>query len=172
MTQEELKLLMNQIKEAEGDVTPFPVVQENEIAVVGDANKTEIKKTTFTITFAMPKENDGKIEYERHVVTYKDVYPKPRQMVSIDRLIALLGPYLKRPNDDGTVSDYTEEENAKIIKAFDEDITSIMYQLVATVIGIDSSLIDYMLPSSVFENLMKIIRFYPELWNEGDTFFG
>lgn len=172
MTQDELKRLKEQIKEAEGNVTPFPIVTENEIAVAGDANLTEVKPTTFEITFALPRDKGGKVAYDRHTVTYKDVYPKPRNMVTIDRMLSVLLPYFKKPMQDGSVDEYTDDEMRDILMAFDEDITNIMYELVASVIGVDKELKDYMLPSSVFEALLKIIKFFPEAWNEGDTFFG
>lgn len=171
MTQEELKRLMDEVKKAETDITPFPVVQDNDIAVVGDANKTEVKKTSFTMTFAIPKEENGVVKYNRHVVTYDNVYPKPRNMISIDRMLSILMPYIKKPMEDGSVAEYSEAENAMILKAFDEEVTNIMYRLVATVLEIDESLIDFMLPSSVFEALVQIIQFFPEAWNEGETFF-
>ena len=172
MTQEELKKLKDQIKEAESSVTPFPIVTENEIAVAGDANQTQIKPTTFEITFALPRDTGGKVAYDRHTVTYKDVYPKPRNMVTIDRMISILLPYLMKANEDGSIDEYSDEEMKNILIAFDEDVTNIMYDLVAAVIGVDKELKDFMLPSSVFQNLVKIIKFFPEAWNEGDTFFG
>lgn len=172
MTQEELKKLKDQIKEAESSVTPFPVVTEKEIAVAGDANQTQVRPTTFEITFALPRDAGDKVAYDRHTVEYKDVYPKPRNMVTIDRMLSVLMPYFKKPNEDGTVSDYSEDEMRDILMAFDEDITNIMYDLVASVIGVDKELKDFMLPSSVFAALVKIIKFFPEAWNEGDTFFG
>lgn len=171
MTQEELKRLKDQIKEAESSVTPFPIVTENEIAVAGDANQTQVQPTTFEITFALPRDKGGKIACDRHTVTYKDVYPKPRNMVTIDRMISILMPYLVKANEDGGIEEYSDKEMRDILIAFDEDITNIMYDLVATVLGVDPELKDYMLPSSVFQALVQIIRFYPEAWNEGDTFF-
>lgn len=172
MTQEELKKLKAQMEEAERNVTPFPIVDNDTIAVAGDANLTQVKPTTFEITFALPREKGNKVAYDRRTVIFKDVYPKPRNMVTIDRMMTVLMPYFKKPNEDGTVSDYTEQEMKDILVAFDENITNIMYELVATVIGVDPELKDYMLPSSVFDALLKIIKFFPEAWNEGDTFFG
>lgn len=172
MTQEELKKLKAQIAQAEDNVTPFPIVTENGIAVAGDANMTEVKPTTFEITFALPREKGSKVAYDRHVVTYENVYPKPRNMVTIDRMISILLPYFKKPTDDGGVEEYSEDEQRAILLAFDEEITNIMYDLVASVIGVDPELKDFMMPSSVFDALVKIIHFFPEAWNEGDTFFG
>lgn len=172
MTQEELKILKDQIKEAESSVTPFPVVTENEIAVAGDANQTQVNPTTFEITFALPRKKGEKVVCDQHTITYKDVYPKPRNMVSIDRMLSLLMPYFMKANQDGSVGDYSDDEMREVLLAFDEDITNIMYDIVAMVIGVDPELKDYMMPSSVFAALVKIIKFYPEAWNEGETFFG
>ena len=165
MTEREYKDIDEGLDKATESVVPFPVVDE-EMMVVGDANKTELNKHDFKITFKVP-DGDG---YKKHVKEYTGVYITPRQQVRINKAIVALMPYFRKP-DDGSVSEYTTEEKLKIMNEFGDEIVDIMYELVAAVLKIDPVLTDYMTLDSVMNASVKIIRMYPEMVNEGDTFF-
>ena len=53
---EDMLKLSAQIKKAEEDTTPYAVVAGEEIHVVGDANKTEVKKHDYTVRFRFPRD--------------------------------------------------------------------------------------------------------------------
>ena len=81
-------------------------------------------------------------------------------------------PYYKKPNSDGSVTEYTEEESLKIAERFDDEVVDILYETVGTVLKIDKSLREYMTLPTVLQAAAKIIRQFPEIVNEADTFFG
>ena len=170
------KINYEEIKEgleaAQSDTTPF-LIPDEELAVVGDANKTEINCHDFEITFRLPqKQEDGSIKQVTATKEYKDVYITPRMdSVVIKRLTGLM-PYYKKPNSDGSVTEYTEEESLKIAERFDDEVVDILYETVGTVLKIDKSLREYMTLPTVLQAAAKIIRQFPEIVNEADTFFG
>ena len=156
------------IEKAAESVVPFQVTQDDELAVVGDANATDINKHDFTIKFKIPLGN-GK--YQVHEKEYKDVYLKPRHETRLVKLMTALLPYFRKVNGDGGVTRYEPDESATIQKMFSEEIYDLMYDVVATVLGIDPDLKDYMMQSSVITAAVQIIKMFPELVNESDTFF-
>lgn len=160
------------LEAAQTDTTPF-VIPDSEVTVVGDANKTEINAHDFEITFRIPQEmEDGTIKQVKKTQEYKGVYITPRLDRKLSRLIASMMPYFKKANDDGTVSDYTQEELAKISKDFEGEILDMMYDVVGELLGIHKELRQYMMVDSVEASVTKIFRQIPELINEGETFFG
>lgn len=166
MTEREYKDIDEGLDKAVDSVVPFPVA-DDEMSVIGDANRTELNKHDFKITFKIPGENG----YEKHVKEYNGVYITPRQQVRINRAIVALMPYFRKP-DKGDVTTYTTEEKAEILEQFGDEIVDVMYELVAAVLKIDPVLTDYMTVESVMNAAANIIRMYPEMVNEGDTFFG
>ena len=156
MTETEYMKLLEPLNEAEKDDTPFLVQGDKETMVVGDPNKTEIKKVPFSITFCVPGE-DG----SRKMVTkeYPDVFVKPRYGPRITRAMSAVLPYFRKINDDGTVAELTPEDITAILSTeLPEILFDEMYNLVCTVLGIDERLKDYMMPGSVFDATMLIFR--------------
>ena len=49
---EEFMAIKEHMDEAENDETPYAAVKDNQIHIVGDPNKTEVKKRDFVIQFA------------------------------------------------------------------------------------------------------------------------
>lgn len=156
------------IEKAASSVIPFQVTQDNELAVVGDANATELNKHDFKITFKLPDENG----YKEYTKEFKGVYLKPRHETRLVKLVTALLPYYRKVTGDGGVVRYEPAEQEQIKQAFSEEIYDLMYDMVATVLGIDEDLKDYMLQKSVVEATVQIIEMFPELVNESDTFFG
>ena len=66
---------------------------------------------------------------------------------------------------------FTKEEIAEILAEFGDDFIDTMYDLVGTTLQIDSALVDYMIPSSVMDASLKIVKEYPEIVNEAEAFF-
>lgn len=172
MTKEEYMKIKQGLDGAQDSTIPFPVVQDDTIAVVGDANKTENKKYDYTIRFCIPHKTEKGLEVTTKDKEYKDVYITPRQQATLQKVMVEFLMYFRKPNkEDGSVADYTQDELNQIIASMDEKITDDMYMLVGTVLGVDEDLREYMMPSSVLSALNKIIRNYPDMVNSADTFF-
>lgn len=158
----------NGIENAEKSVVPFQITKDDEIAVVGDANATELNKHDFQIVFKVP---DG-TGYKEYTKDFRDVYLKPRHETRLVKFMTALLPYYRKVTADGGVTRYEPLERDQIKRAFSEEIYDLMYDLVATVLDIDQGLKDYMTQKSVVEATTQIIELFPELVNESDTFFG
>lgn len=166
MTDNEYKTIDEALDSAQESVVPFPVSTEEELSVVGDANKTELNKHDFTIEFLIPQQG----KYTSYTKEFKDVYITPRQNVSIVKAVTTLLPFFRKTNK-GEVTEYTEAEKREIASKFDQSVYDAMYDMVSVVLKIDSELADYMTPKSVLDATVKILLSYPEMVNEADTFF-
>ena len=169
ITQEELMKMKEAADKASESTIPFPIVKDGNVAVAGDPNKTELNKQEFEIDFRVPDGNGG---YVTKTVKYEDVYLTPRRALTASRLITSLVPLFRKANKDGSVSDYTDDEMRDLVKAMDENVIDLMYKLVASVIGINADLVDFMIPVSVLNAVYKIFKVYPDLVNTGEAFFG
>lgn len=167
----EYKEIENALNKAEESVVPFPIVDGETVAVVGDANQTQKNAHDFEIKFRIPQKTDDGIKYITKTVEYKDVFITPRQNQNILKAITAVLPYFKKPLVDGNIADYTDEEKKAIFESFEDELYGEMYNVVGAVLKIDPDLRDYMLPTSVFNAFANIIYQYPEMVNEADTFF-
>lgn len=171
LNEEDLLKIKESIDKAGESTIPFPIVKDGNVAVVGDANKTELNKHNFEIVFRIP---DPKAEagYTTVKTEYKDIYIKPRQAPTVQRLFTNVMPLVRKVKVDGTIEDYSQEELIEITNALnDGGVYDIMYELVATVIGVHPDLVDYMTPKSVFDAVLKIIQVFPDMVNAGEAFF-
>lgn len=155
---------------AQDDTTPFMVVKDDNIAVVGDPNKTEIKNFDYKITFVFPY-GDDLSKYKQHEVEFKNIFIAPRQNPRIVALLTRLMPYFRKALPDGTVGDYTEAESLNILAEMDDDILDLMYKLVGSVLKIDKSLWENMRLDTVMAAFVQIVHNVPELVNEADASF-
>lgn len=168
-TEEKIIQLKEARDKAMEDTTPFPVMKDGDLAVVGDANKTEVKKHDFVVTFVVPDENGV---YQKRNVEYKDVYLKPRQAVTVQRLMTALQPLYSKIKPGGKVEDYTADEIRELAIAYEGTVLDQIYRLVAVVLGVDDELVDYMHPDSVMEAYHKIMQLYPDMVKAAESFFG
>ena len=178
MNQEDLLKGYQEIKEgiedATQDDTPFIVSKDDQLSVVGDANKTEINKHDFKIVFKLPegavdgKKVNGGVLKE---VEYKDVFIAPRRATKVTSAICRLLPYFRKVSEDGNIEDYDAEDIFKLVGDWNDEIIDTMYYVVATFLDVDERLVDYMQPSSVLKAVVQIIKEYPEVINESDVFF-
>lgn len=169
ITQEQL-IKLREAKEAanESDI-PFPIVKDGDIAVVGDANKTELNKHDFTLTFIVP---NGEGAYEKKDVEYKDVWLKPRQAVTVQRLMTALQPLFYKVAESGDVENLSDEEMLEVAQMYEGTVIDQIYHLVAVVLGVDERLVDYIEPESALEAFHKIMLSFPDLLKASDSFFG
>lgn len=161
-----------QLKEARDkameDTTPFPVMKDGDLAVVGDANKTEINKHNFVVTFVVPDENGV---YQKRDVEYKDVYLKPRQAVTVQRLMTALQPLFYKIEENGDLTDLSDEEMLEVARLYEGNVIDQIYHLVGVVLGINEELLDFMDPVSALESYHKIMLMFPDMMKASDSFF-
>lgn len=160
------------IEKAESDTTPF-IIPDDEIAIVGDANKTQLNCHDFSITFRIPqKMEDGAIKQVMQTKEFHDVYITPRMDTQVVKLLTKFMTYFHKPLENGEISPYTDKEVEEIREKYDDEMLDLMYETVGVVLKISPVLREYMLRNSVEEAAIKIMAQYPELINEADTFFG
>lgn len=177
MQQEELFKAYEDIKEgidnAPNSTVPFPVVKDDKMSVIGDANETQINKHDFKIQFRLPEgvaegeKIDGGVLKE---VEYKDVFITPRQSGKVVSSLCRMLPFFRKIVDKG-VADYTQEDIVEMLAEFGDDFVDDMYDLVGKTLKIDDALIDYMLPGSAVQATVQIVTGYPEIVNEAEAFF-
>ena len=167
-TEEKIIQLKEAREKAMEDTTPFPIVKDGELAVVGDANKTEINKHDFELTFLVPSADGG---YEEKIVEYKDVWLKPRQAVTVQRLMTALQPLFYKVKESGGVEELSQDEMLEVVKQYEGNVLDQVYYLVAAVLNVDSRLVDYILPNSALAAYHQIMLAYPDLAKASDSFF-
>ena len=153
------------IDKADESDTPFAVVANGEVNVVGDANKTEVNKHDYVINFRIYK--NGKYEWVKQ--EFKDVYITPRNDLKVGRMLTQMLPYFRK-EEDGQSDKFSKDEILAIIEQ--DAILDIMYDTVASVLGVPNNLKDFMSTDSVIAAVTQIILDFPEAVNEADTFFG
>lgn len=172
MTREELyALIKGDMEKAQDDTTPFSVVKDGNMAVIGDANKTEKKNYDYEIDFYLPEITEDGQRYVKKTETFKNVFISVRQHPRIVTILAKLMPYFHKPLPSGEVVEYTPEEELDIIANFDDDIIDLMYKLVASVLGVDKAYEGNMGFESVARAFRQIVQNFPEVVNEADVSF-
>lgn len=180
ITPEELLNISEKLKKTNEDETPFAVMKDNKISVVGDANKTEVKKNDYQIKFRMPKSMfaqppNGAREigdFYAFSVEYKDISITPRNDLKIVDAVMKIIPFFNKLKENGNVEEMSHEEIISVYAHAGEEVHLAVYNLVATFLGISDQMGEYMLPFSVIGALSQIIDNHPEVFNEADVFFG
>ena len=155
------------LKEAPKDDTPFPVVSQGKLTVVGDANKTEVKERNYTIEFHFdPIEvealgiDEEEIEkwVEGQAVVHMDfdhVTIKPRYRPEVDAAIVKILPYFWRLN----------EETKKLEERTDDEMTELVNDMC---IEIGDDIMEW---ASVSDTIIQIIKDFPEVFNGNEGTF-
>ncbi|MBL1227991.1 hypothetical protein IW492_01945 [Enterococcus sp. BWB1-3] len=172
--------ISDKLKKTNEDDTPFAIVKDQEVSVIGDANKTEIKQANYSVRFRVPKTffeeaPEGAKEVGSFYVfnvDFEGVTITPRSDLKIVDAIMKIIPFFNKLRENGEVEAFDKEELLSIFVNAGDDVHLAIYNLVATFLGIDDQLGEYMLPFSVIENLNKIMDSHPEVFNEADVFFG
>lgn len=185
MTEQDLMKIQEAMREAEKNDTPFAIIDgEGGVSVVGDANKTELKKYSYTVKFRIPSQfasmlgKNGKEivggKYTVAEIVYPDVYISPRKDVILLNCLNDVKGFLIEVLPDGETKDRSEDELRSIILSniTNKVVLNAMYEFVGTAIGVSDALIPMMMFESVFENFLKLIGDFPELINEQDFFTG
>ena len=182
MTSKDLTDIKKKLEEAQNDDTPYTLVTDDEIMVVGDPNKTEVKTHDYTVKFrfpeslldSVPHDPDVKIVCGQFItdIEFKDVSVIPRNDLKIVGGIAQFLPFFYEITEDGNLEDRTTEELAQIVINMSDEVMDGIYNIVAAFLDIDNELKDRMLATSVLETLGDLIHDFPQVFNEADGFFG
>lgn len=184
MTEQDLMKIQEVMREAEKNDTPFAVIDgDGGVSVVGDANKTELKKYSYTVKFRVPSQFASMLhggesivggKYTVAKIVYPDVYISPRKDIILLNCLNDLKGFLVEVLPDGETKDRRVDELAKIVMSniTNKVILNAMYEFVGTAIGVSDALIPMMTYDSVFENFTQLISDFPELINEQDFFTG
>lgn len=181
ITREQFEELKRKFDEAESDDTPFAVVANDEVGIVGDPDKTEMKKGEYTVKFGFPnteewkskidpkdifKETENYIGVER---TFKDVFISPRRHSAVLAAFTELYAFFNYIEDDGEVRDLTDDEIPQALMILDSNIDAV-FKAVGAILGLDEAVSDCMIPVSASTTLIKMCIDFPEIINETDFF--
>ena len=184
ITYEEFVEMKKKMDEAENDTTPYAVTDGDEISVVGDVNKTEIKKDDYVIQFAYPNtpqwkerlKSDGveiKQETPNYIIvekTYGNVWVPPRLFTAVQTAFAEMYQFFNMVTEDGTIRDLTDSEIIEALRLLPQEMMESMCNVVATVLRISQSDVIYMVPLSTMNAVSKMIQNFPEILNGMDFF--
>ena len=188
ITLDQLTDIKDAVEEARKDDTPYIGIKDDELHVLGDPNKTEVKAADYVVHFAFPNTEEWKARARANgdeigkttedgkwflcTRTYKNVYLTPRRIGAVVTAIAQIESFLYKITENGEIKDLTYEEMQELMVVMNGELSDATYELVATVLRIPFDEIDYMLPLNTVENAVKIYVNNPSAVNEADLFFG
>jgi len=176
----ELVDINEKLKKTEEDSTPYASIQDQKISVLGDANKTEVKKADYSIRFRIPqhalaeKPAAAKIIGEYYIIdmTYEDISLNPRNDLKIMAAIAEMLPFFNDLKENGEIDSLSGEEMVKRLAYAGDQVIEGIYNLVAAFLNVGEELKFFMTGASVIGALATMIDTHPEVFNEADVFFG
>ena len=176
------------IKEAEKDDTPYIGIKDDEIHVLGDPNKTEVKSADYVVHFAFPNTEEWRARAEangdeigkttddgRYFLAtrrFKNVYLSPRRMGAVVSTLAQIESFLYKIMDNGEIKELNTDEMMSLMNVMNGELSDATYELVATVLRIPYNEMEWMLPLNTIENAVRIAKNNPSAVNEADLFFG
>ena len=170
------------IKQAQEDSTPYPIVNEDNIIVAGDANKTQVKRDNYQIVFKItedmikdfpydPAEVEKKGNFYRVVVNFKNKTITPRNEMRLVATATQLMPFFNELKENGEITEFKDQDAVEVFLKHYGEFDLAIYNLVASFLGIDDYYGEYMLPIPVLTAMTQLINNHPELFNEADGFF-
>lgn len=184
ITPTQMSNIQQELEDANKDDTPFVVASKEGISVVGDVNKTEIKKRDFSIDFwfdadEIEKFNVDKSEIKKWAdgkalvtMEYEDVSIKPRYRLEVDAAIVKIYPYFYSVNEETKrIGKRSNEELIDLVNDMSIEIGDDMYNLVAAVLGIDRRIVNDMDWESVETAVERILTEFPEVANSSESSF-
>lgn len=185
---EQLGELKEAVEKAREDDTPYIGIKDDELHILGDPNKTEVKSADYVVHFAFPnteewmakaKANGDEIgkttddgRYFLCTRTYKSVYLSPRRMGAVVTTLAEIESFLYKIMDNGEIKEMSYDEMVSLMSVMNGELSDATYELVATVLRIPYEEMEWMLPLNTMENAVKIAINNPSAVNEADLFFG
>lgn len=184
---DQLGELKSAIKEAEKDDTPYIGIKDDELHILGDPNKTEVKAADYVVHFAFPNTEEWRAratangdeigrttDDKRYFLctrTYKNVYLTPRRMGAVVSTLAQIESFLYKIMDNGEIKEMTYDEMVSLMNVMNGELSDATYEVVATVLRIPYEEMEWMLPLNTIENAVKIAVNNPSAVNEADLFF-
>lgn len=181
---EDVVELSKKAQAAKDDDTPFAVVQNGTISVIGDPNKTKVKKNDYIMAFRVPKslyEERGLTDEAKDVGEFK-VFTRKYEGVTITGFTDLhvmsamlkLQPFFMKAKEDnnGSLEFREPTEMIHLMAAASYDIIKAMYNVAAALLGIDEELGSFMYPAFVMKTMNTLFTAHPEMLNEVENFFG
>lgn len=184
---DQLDELKGAIEKAREDDTPYIGIKDDELHVLGNPNKTEIKPADYVVHFAFPNtkefrakaENNGDeigktTEDGRYFLAkriYKNVYLTPRRIGAVVSTLAQIESFLYEITENGEVKELSNEETQALLTVMNGELSDATYELVATVLRIPYDEMEWMLPLNTIENAVRIAVNNPSAVNEADLFF-
>lgn len=184
---DQLDELKQAIKEAEKDDTPYIGIKDDELHVLGDPNKTEIKPADYVVCFAFPNTEEWKARAEqngdeigkttedgRYFLCkryFKNVYLTPRRMGAVVSALAQIESFLFKITENGEIKELNYDEMQSLLTVMNGELSDATYEVVATVLRIPYEEMEWMLPLNTIENAVKIAVNNPSAVNEADLFF-
>lgn len=184
---EQLGELKGAIEKAREDDTPYIGIKDDELHILGNPNKTEVKAADYVVHFAFPNTEEwraratamgdeiGKTTDDgRYFLAkrkFKDVYLTPRRMGAVVTALAQIESFLYKITENGEIKDVSYDEMVQIMTVMNGELSDATYEVVATVLRIPYEEMEWMLPLNTMENAVKIARNNPSAVNEADLFF-
>ncbi len=185
---DQLGELKGAVEKAREDDTPYIGIKDDELHILGDPNKTEVKAADYVVHFAFPNTDEWRTRAEangdemgkttedgRYFLskrTYKNVYLTPRRMGAVVSALAQIESFLYKIMDNGEIKELSYDEMVSLLTVMNGELSDATYEVVATVLRIPYDEMEWMLPANTMENAVKIARNNPSAVNEADLFFG
>ena len=184
---DQLGELKDAVEKAREDDTPYIGIKDDELHVLGDPNKTEVKSADYVVHFAFPNTEEWRARSEnngdeigkttadgRYFLakrTYRNVYLTPRRIGAVVSTLAQIESFLFKITENGQIKEMSYEEMQIVLTAMNGELSDATYELVATVLRIPYEEMEWMLPLNTVENAVKIALNNPSAVNEADLFF-
>ena len=184
---DQLGELKQAIKEAEKDDTPYIGIKDDELHVLGNPNRTEIKSADYVVHFAFPNTEEWRARakargdeigrttddgaYFLCTRVYKNVYLTPRRMGAVVTTLAEIESFLYKITENGEAKELGYDEMVSLMTVMNGELSDATYDLVATVLRIPYEEMEWKLPLNTIENAVKIAQNNPSAVNEADLFF-
>lgn len=184
---DQLGELKGAIEKAREDDTPYIGIKDDELHVLGNPNKTEIKPADYVVRFAFPNTEEWRARAEangdkignttedgRYFLAereFKNIYLSPRRMSGVVSALAQIESFLYKITENGEIKDMSYEEVIAMMQVMNGELSDATYEIIATVLRIPYDEMDWMLPMNTIENVVKIMANNPSAVNEADLFF-
>lgn len=184
---DQLGELKGAIEKAREDDTPYIGIKDEELHVLGNPNKTEIKPADYVVHFAFPNTEEFRAKAQavgdeigkttedgRYFLAtriYKNVYLTPRRMGAVVSTLAQIESFLYKITENGEIKELSNEETQALLTVMNGELSDATYELVATVLRIPYDEMEWMLPLNTIENAVRIAVNNPSAVNEADLFF-
>lgn len=169
------------IDNAQYDDTPYLINEgdkDKPLMIVGDANKTEVKKNDYKITFMFPDgllkdiPDNAKVLNDRVYLQqeFKDQFISPSKNLKMQSSVMKVQEFYFDLKKDGSIEKLSEKELFHRFADLSENFIDAVYNFVAMFLNIPEGLIQYMLVGSVIHAFMDIANNHPEVINESELF--